>query len=252
MLRLILSLCSGLILMLSYFWLAGVPITLAAEESILAPGDPPLTRDVSDASAEVSVFMLKVVATGNASAADLSLDRELLDVWADALRSDYRSMSSADQQMLAGMPMLRGALREAWPQASSSERASVREAFRPIAEGWLEGMSCDSFVSLADAGYVEKTQANVQRYTKCDVAFDDSDSDLSDLDAVTERPSSVGTPVPAPVASSPAVASAPPESPTAAYQRASAGLAASHNLGRDREGQSRAAHLHRAHDGQTR
>src|SRR5262245_49717463 len=99
MLRLILSLCSGLILVLSYFWLAGVPTTLAAEESILAPGNPPLTREVSDASAEVSIFMLKVVATGNAGATDLTLDRDILDVWADALGSDYRSMSGDEQQL---------------------------------------------------------------------------------------------------------------------------------------------------------
>jgi hypothetical protein len=230
MLRLILSVCSALILVLSYFWLAGVPITLAAEESILAPGDPPLTRDVSDASAEVSVFMLKVVATGTASAANMSLDGDLLDVWADALRGDYRSMSSDEQHMLAGMPLLRGALREAWPQASASERATLREAFRPIAEGWLAGMSCDSFVSLADAGYVEKTQANVQRYTKCDVAFDDADLDLED--DVVERTLSVGAAAPGPVAAAApaAAASVASESPTAAYQRASAGLAASHNM----------------------
>ncbi len=56
MLRLAVSLCSGLVLVLSYFWLAGVPTTLAAEEQILAPGDPPLTRDVSDVAAEVALF----------------------------------------------------------------------------------------------------------------------------------------------------------------------------------------------------
>src|SRR6266540_4045281 len=91
MLRLVLSLCSGLVLVLSYFWLAGVPITLAAEEDVLAPGDPPLTRDFSDATAEVALFMLTVVATGDPSASDLRLDDDLLDAWADELASAYVS-----------------------------------------------------------------------------------------------------------------------------------------------------------------
>src|SRR5947207_14610120 len=85
MVRLLLSAASALVLVLSYFWLAGVPVSLAAEETFLVPGDPPLTRDAADASAEVSVFMLKVVATGDASASDLTLDRAILDYWTDAL-----------------------------------------------------------------------------------------------------------------------------------------------------------------------
>src|SRR4249920_2471880 len=104
MVRLLLSLASGLVLVLSYFWLAGVPVSLAAEEAVLVPGNPPLTRDASDASAEVSVFMLKVVATGNASASDLTLDHSILDGWADALGSDYAALSPDEQHMLAGMP----------------------------------------------------------------------------------------------------------------------------------------------------
>ena len=89
MVRLLLSAASALVLVLFYFWLAGVSVSLAAEEAILVPGDPPLTRAAADASAEVSVFMLKVVATGNATASDLMLDRAILDTWADALGGDY-------------------------------------------------------------------------------------------------------------------------------------------------------------------
>jgi hypothetical protein len=63
-------------------------------------------------------------------------------------------------------------LEVAWPQASAAERAELREAFRPIVEGWL-----------ADEA----------------------------------------TPAPTP-------STAVTESPTAAAQRASAGLMASHNM----------------------
>jgi hypothetical protein len=217
MTRLLLSLCSAIILITAYFGLAGANASAAEDESILAPGNPPLTREVSDSSAQVTVFMLKVVASGTASVSDFSLDSDILDEWADAMAAEYTSMSDDEQQQLAIMPPLRNALLEAWPQASASEQASVRDAFRPIAQGWLADMSCAGFIGLADGGLVEKTQANVARYLSCD---DESESMVAPVDE------------PAPVAAAPvrAASSTPTESPTAAYQRASAGLQASHNM----------------------
>jgi hypothetical protein len=157
----------------------GIPHTNAAElDTILAPGNPPLTREASDACAGVTVFAIKLVATGDVEADDLYVDDAILDPWANALAAAYVQMSADEQAQFAGMPAVRDALYVAWPYASASERAEVREAFRPLAETLL------SQIDSADEPVVE-------------------------------------SPVPARTAVT--------ESPTAAYQRASAGLAASHN-----------------------
>src|SRR5919197_1395901 len=97
-----------------------------AADDVLAPGNPPLTRQVSDASAGVTVFLLQVVASGEPDAA---LDRRMLDGWAQALASEYGHMSSDDQQALALMPALNGALHDAWTSASAEDRKTVREVF---------------------------------------------------------------------------------------------------------------------------
>jgi hypothetical protein len=91
-------------------------------------------------------------------------------------------------------------------------------------------MSCDSFVSLAQGGLVEASDDNLDRYADC---VDENDV-VAPAPAVA--PSRAAAPVAAPAAPTPApVAAAPssgaiPTSPTAAYQRASQGLLASHNM----------------------
>jgi hypothetical protein len=226
MVRFALCLFSGFVLAVAYVALSAAPS--ASADGILAPGNPPLTRDVSDASAAVTLFMLKHVASGDAATGDLTVDRGLLDEWADLLADEYVTFSADEQAQLAVMPALRSGLLEAWPQASASDRAGIRDAFRPIAEGWLADMSCAGFTSLADAGFVEKTTANVNRYLQCD----DADEDLD----YSPAPVAVSTPVkptPAPVAASTLSSSSAAStsmSPTAAAARASAGLQASHNM----------------------
>jgi hypothetical protein len=119
----------------------GIPHTNAAElDTILAPGSPPLTRETSDASAGVTVFVLKLVATGDVEADDLDLDESLLDEWANALAAAYVHMSADEQAQFAAMPALRDTLYVVWPLATPSERAQVREAFRPLGEALLSQM----------------------------------------------------------------------------------------------------------------
>jgi hypothetical protein len=149
--------------------------------------------------------MLRVVATGEAD--ELALDGSVLDEWATALASEYAALSIEEQAQLAELPVLRDALYLAWPAASASDRDEIRNALRPMAEGMLAQMACDSFVSLAESGLVEPTSANIARYQHCNAG---------------ETVQAAPTPA--------AVATTSTESPTAAYQRASAGLAASHNM----------------------
>jgi hypothetical protein len=187
--------------------LAGAPRAHAAESGmVIAPGTPPLTRQAADASAEVTIFMLQVVATGDPDT-ELELDDDLLEAWAEGLAAEYSGMSSDAQAQLASLPAVRDALYVAWPQATASQRAEMRDAFRPMADGMLAQMGCDGFVSLADAGLVEPNSANIARYKRCNAG------------------ETVAAPAPTPVPTTTST-----ESPTAAYQRASAGLAASHNM----------------------
>lgn len=134
----------------------------------IATGNPPLTRQVSDANAEVTYFLLKVVATGDGSIDGLKLDDSLLDNWAAGVAHDYPSYSADQQQMLTRMPLFRAAMAEGWPQLSADDRARLRDQWRPIAQNWLAATNCDAFTNLANGGLVEPTDPNKQRYAQCD------------------------------------------------------------------------------------
>jgi len=192
--------------------LSGPAVASADGGQIVAAGSPPLTREASDASAEMIFFMLKHVATGDAAPADLQLSQPILDGWANLLAAEYTSASPDEQQQLASMTVLRDGLIKAWPAASTDELKALRDGWRPIVQDWLASTDCDGFTSLAEAGYVEATDAYLARYRAC---ADDGDS--TDV---------VATPTPT---AKPAQ-SAIPVSPTERARQASAGLQASHNM----------------------
>jgi hypothetical protein len=167
---------SGLTLTGALLLGAGTPPALAqTTDAVLAPGYPPLTRTISDSSAELTVFMLKVVASGDARTADLTLDSSLLNGWAESLASGYADLSADEQQNLAMMPAVRSSLQAVWPAATASDKADVRDSWRPIVQEWLAQMDCDSFTTLADGGLVEPSGSNRARYSDCD---DDEDDEI--------------------------------------------------------------------------
>jgi hypothetical protein len=227
--RSVLCLLSGLVLAVAYVALGAAPSAHAAESGVvLAPGNPPLTRDVSDATVAVTLFMLKQVASGDASESDLTVDQNLLDEWAGDMADEWGTFSPDEQAQLATMPALRGGLLAAWSQSSPTQRSEVRDAFRPVAEDWLSDTSCDTFTSLADAGFVEKTSSNVGRYLACQ---DDAESVEAAPDTTALPPSHEAPATAVASASAPSQPdSSPSVSPTAAGQRASEGLLASHNM----------------------
>jgi hypothetical protein len=191
---------------------AGTPPALAqTTDAVLAPGSPPLTRAMSDASAELTVFMLKVVASGDARASDLTLDRSLLNGWAESLAPGYADLSEDEQQTLATMPTLRSSLQAVWPAATASDKADVRDGWRPIVQEWLEQMDCDTFTTLADGGLVEPSGSNRARYADCQDDQDDQDDQIV-----------------APAETPPATAAAPAASTTASNQHPAAEDAWSH------------------------
>jgi hypothetical protein len=204
---------------------AGTPPALAqTTDAVLAPGYPPLTRTISDSSAELTVLMLKVVASGDARTADLTLDSSLLNGWAESLASGYADLSADEQQNLAMTPAVRSGLQAVWPAATASDKADARDNWRPIVQEWLAQMDCDSFTTLADEGLVEPSGSNRARYADCS---DDEDDD--EIVAPVDTPTATAA-APAPATSAANQHSAPTDAwGYASYLNLSNSLLQSHN-----------------------
>jgi hypothetical protein len=138
-----------------------------AAHTPIAAGNPPLTRQVSDAYAETMLFMLQVVSTGDVWTVDKAVDASLKNGFAQELSAGYAGLEAPQQQILAQMPVLRAALREAWPALSAAERGQLRDQWRPIVQGMLSPLDCESFVALAGSNFVEGTQDNATRLRGC-------------------------------------------------------------------------------------
>jgi hypothetical protein len=100
-------------------WILGI---YDAAHKPIAPGNPPLTRQVTDAYAEVVSFMASEV-TGNPKATG----KEFKDAASKALVASYGRMSAAQQEKLSQFPMLWAALRVAWPTLPEEDRAKLRQ-----------------------------------------------------------------------------------------------------------------------------
>ena len=133
-------------------WMLGV---YDSAHQPIAPGTPPLTREVSDANAEVMYFLLQVVASGDEDASGITLDTPVLDAWTGSLAAEYPSYSPEQQRALSQMPLFRAAVVEGWPSLPADQKAQLRDAWRPIAQGFLASASCQAFVGLARNGLVE-------------------------------------------------------------------------------------------------
>jgi hypothetical protein len=134
---------------------------------VLAPGNPPLTRQVTDALAETIVFVLQVVATGDTWDLEGADEASFKDAMAQGLAAAYSGMEPAAQQAMAQLPQLRTALREAWPGLAEAERDALRAELRPGVEAMLVGVDCQTFIGLAEADLVEDTLDNVARLLDC-------------------------------------------------------------------------------------
>jgi hypothetical protein len=103
----------------------------------LAAGDPPLTRQATDATLEILYFMAARV-TG--AAADVAPGSEQRDQFAQQLAAAYGTMPRENREELARMPMSWAALRVAWPELSREEQAKLTAAWagsgqvKPIVE----------------------------------------------------------------------------------------------------------------------
>ncbi|MFN2492259.1 MAG: tetratricopeptide repeat protein [Pyrinomonadaceae bacterium] len=100
-------------------------ITTGAETAPLAPGNPPLTREVSDVVAEFLAFMV-TEATGK----PLVADQQFKDSWALMLAAKYGTRSAVEQERLSHIPTHWATIRLDWPNKKEEERAQLREQWR--------------------------------------------------------------------------------------------------------------------------
>jgi len=93
----------------------------------LAPGNPPLTREVSDRVAEFLAFII-----AEASGKPLVADQQFKDEWARMLAARYVNRTAAERERLSQVPELWASLRASWPRMSEEERAKYRAEWREV------------------------------------------------------------------------------------------------------------------------
>jgi hypothetical protein len=102
-----------------------------ASHRAIAYGNPPLTRQGTDAFLEALFFM-----AGEVSGKQTVPDQKLKDDWARVLAANYPAMSAEQKQQIAGMPLWAAMMRMAWPQLS----AEVKGKYRTLWAGQLKDM----------------------------------------------------------------------------------------------------------------
>ena len=123
-------------------WVLGV---YDAANRPIAAGSPPLTRLVSDASAEMMLFVLSVALQGTPLMLDQTADTAFKDIWAQSLVDEYAAglRTSEQQAEMANTPQDWAAMRAAWPALTPDEQdqyhaewlASINAAYPdPVAE----------------------------------------------------------------------------------------------------------------------
>jgi hypothetical protein len=98
----------------------------------LAPGSPPLTRQMTDAQVEMITFIL-----GEALEQPITPDAAMKEDWAKQAAAQYAKLTPAQQKEMAGLPMQWAQLQFAWSRATPQERAEVREEWKRAIAGRL-------------------------------------------------------------------------------------------------------------------
>ncbi len=91
----------------------------------IAAGNPALTRQMSDATIEMTYFIL-----GKAHGADLQPSAADKDEWAKALVAGWPRLAAERKREIAGSPLQWAEVRAAWDAAKESDRAEVAALWR--------------------------------------------------------------------------------------------------------------------------
>jgi hypothetical protein len=87
----------------------------------IAPGNPPLTRQASDATLELAFFM----ACQAAGAGEIRPTDEDKNEWAKRLAAEYPKITAGARQILAQRPLAWAALRDQWPEIPAETRTAL-------------------------------------------------------------------------------------------------------------------------------
>jgi hypothetical protein len=93
-----------------------------SSHKVLAQGNPPLTRQISDAFLEALFFMLGEVQGKR----DEVPSAQLKNDWAAAITSAYPRLTDDMKKNIAGMPLFIAQMRLHWPTLAESEKAKYR------------------------------------------------------------------------------------------------------------------------------
>jgi hypothetical protein len=88
----------------------------------IAQGDPPLTRQATDALLESLFFMASQVNGGS----EVTPTPQMKEQWAKALAGSYGQADEAARKEMAEMPMRWAAMRMMWPGLSEQDKANVK------------------------------------------------------------------------------------------------------------------------------
>lgn len=122
----------------------------------IAEGTPPLTRQVSDAYAEVLAFMI-----GELLGQPLQPDDEIRQSLAESLVAEYAGLAPEGQAALAQMPQYWAALRVGWSALTEEEREAQRAAWREQLGGVLPTPE-EIAAARAEAEAAAQAQAQAQ------------------------------------------------------------------------------------------
>jgi hypothetical protein len=103
-------------------WMLGI---YEAAHKPIAPGNPPLTRQMTDAYTEVLFFMGSEVLGEK-----MTPDAKAKDAMAKGLASGYARAPAAAKKQLNEMPVMWAAIRVAWPTLPEAQKQSAREQWR--------------------------------------------------------------------------------------------------------------------------
>lgn len=116
----------------------------------LAAGDPPLTRQMSDAFVDFYVFALDHV-----WGRDLEASAQVKDGFAQSLVTTYPGLSAEQQRFISIMPAYFVALHAAWPTLSDADRQQLLQQWTPLV-GAPSDASTDEADSATDASASEQ------------------------------------------------------------------------------------------------
>ncbi|HSI31978.1 MAG TPA: hypothetical protein VK986_00180 [Tepidisphaeraceae bacterium] len=91
----------------------------------IAAGEPPLTRQASDAALEVLHFMAAAHAGVSTDWARARPDKARLDAFAKSLAAEYPNLPAGAKAEIAGAPLAWAALRAVWPELPAEQRVAL-------------------------------------------------------------------------------------------------------------------------------